>query len=419
MPTAIGIAQGLRRMGVAVEFALQSLWSARRRLWLVVLGAAIGFGAIDSMLIIGSSVQARLQASLDSLGGDVLSIEVSSDQTPAAEQTPNDPGGRSADGASTRLDPVSLLNLIRAKAGVESAVWVRRGMGCATAGDNVKDLEHNLASTAIQDLLAFRLASGRLLHSGDSGQPNMLLGASAFDNLRSQVPGLSIGSIVQYCGQRYRIVGVLGAHPGSDLVQALQINSSALVSSQKPDEELPESGQSLLIRLRGGTPAQAYSHQLVSQLKALMPGHTVQARGAWEFMKLRQEQVTSFARFLAILGSVSLLVGALGIANMMLVSVAERRSEIGLRLAVGAKRVDVVLQFIFEGVAICLIGAIVGFLLGWLVAVVALDLGGFTVSVSSSVLGLAAAIAVACGVISGAYPAFRAASIDPVVSLQG
>jgi ABC-type antimicrobial peptide transport system permease subunit len=230
---------------------------------------------------------------------------------------------------------------------------------------------------------------------------------------------VSVGSQIQVCGRRYRIVGQIQPHPGSDFVQALQVNSSAMVAARAPGADASGFTKSLLVRLRTGTAAQGFANELTERVKQLLPSHSVQTTGAWEFIKLRQEQAALYAQFLAVLGSVSLLVGALGIANMMLVTVAERRAEIGLRIAVGAKHIDIVAQFLCEGVLICFIGAALGLLLGWGIAHVGLSLGGFDAVLSSAVILKATLLAVGCGIVAGAYPAYRAAAVEPVSSLQG
>jgi putative ABC transport system permease protein len=141
---------------------------------------------------------------------------------------------------------------------------------------------------------------------------------------------------------------------------------------------------------------------------------SVAVTGAWQALQSRRDQVSMYTRFLTILGSVSLLVGSLGIANVMLASVAERRSEIGLRIALGAARGDIVLLFLAESAMVCAFGAT----LGMAGAAVALDRAGIEMAISGWVVIEAAVAAVACGLLAGTYPAWRASTVDPVVSLQ-
>ena len=430
-PTLITRArQNWQRARVALEFAQQSIWSARKRMWLVVLGAAIGFGAIDSMLIIGSSVQARIQSSLNSLGGDILTLGITGGEqsdTQNAFMSRRPMMHRTPPSAKTGEAPVNMATLgqlVGAMPPVQgTALIVQGGQSCSASADDVQYLQTIQVPLAVQSLLSMQLASGRFLHSGDLEQPNMLLGAEALEGLRRQRPDANVGSQIQSSGRTYRIVGVLKTHPGSDFVQALQINSSAIVASHAPDTDNSGghsgSTKSLLVRLHTDTPAQAFAKELTGRAQQLLPGYSIEVTGSWEFIKLRQEQAALYASFLAVLGSVSLLVGTLGIANMMLVSVTERRAEIGLRMAIGAKRGDIVAQFLCEGVLICLVGSAVGLLLGWGVAKVALNIGGFDAVLSASVIVKASLLAVACGIVSGAYPAHRAAAVEPVSSLQG
>lgn len=417
----------LQRLRIAVEFAVQSIWSARRRMWLVVLGVGIGFGAIFSMLIIGSSVQAKIQSSLDSLGGDIVTLSITPpssfspfDQAEAGMGTASGPEAallhQSADEA---VNMETLLQLLRAMHGVEGAAPVYERTSCMFSSQDVQGLQIIQTTVDIQPLLGLELAQGRGLHPGDVGQNNLLLGSATLDGLRQQQPGIGVGSVVHSCGQTWRIVGIMKPHPGSDFVQALQINNSALtahVGSQPQGSHA--STRSVLVRLRAGIDAQAFANQLASRVEQLMPGHSVQANGAWAFIKSRQEQVSLYARFLAVLGSVSLLVGALGITNMMLVTVSERRAEIGLRMAIGANPLDIVIQFLCEGVLICLVGSVVGMLMGWGVAEIALGLADFDAVLSVAVIFQASVLAMVCGMVAGAYPARKAATMDPVSSLQ-
>lgn len=415
----------LQRWPVALEFALQSIWSARRRMWLVVLGVAIGFGAIFSMLIIGGSVQAKIQASLDSLGGDIVTLSINRPSSmgrddPGMDHMGRRPSGLPGQEASEAVALDALAPLLGAMPGVTAVAPVYERSSCVSGRHDVRHLAVIQTTAAAQDLLGLQWAQGRALTRADEGQNNLVVGSQVLGELRQQRPGIGLGSTVQACGRTYRIVGVLRSHPGSDFVQALQINQSALVvAGEAQREDRGTSNPSWLLRLQAGTDAQAMAAQISARVERLLPGYSVQADGAWAFIRSRQEQISLYSRFLAVLGSVALLVGALGITNMMLVTVAQRRAEIGLRMAIGAQPQDIVIQFLCEGVLICLVGAVVGMLLGWGVASVALGLAGFDAVLLPSVVLQASLLAIGCGMVAGAYPARQAARLDPVSSLQG
>jgi ABC-type antimicrobial peptide transport system permease subunit len=129
--------------------------------------------------------------------------------------------------------------------------------------------------------------------------------------------------------------------------------------------------------------------------------------------------VALYTRFLALLGAVSLVVGSLGVANVMLVSVVERRAEIGLRAAIGARPADIALQFVIESLLICLGGALAGLLLGLAGSAAALALAHIELSIGAGTLAAVALLVMGSGLVAGLYPALRAARLDPATTLQG
>lgn len=404
---------------LALRFALQSIWRARRRMVLAVLGVGIGFAAIHTLLIIGHSAEARIQESLDSLGGDVVTLSI-------RRPEPNDgprrgpPGPRMTPREGPAADAVSMptaLHLLRAMPEVEAVATADRACNGYSGDDGLHDLVR--VSLSAQPLLGLVPASGRLLHEGDRAHGNIVLGTEAFENLRRQQPHARLDATIQACGRPLRIVGILRPHLGSDLVQVVGINHSALVFDDNDASTSPDDNErNVLVRLRKGTDSRVAANQLRERFAALMPGHQVQAAAAWDIIRLRQEQTALYTRFLAVLGGISLLVGAMGIANMMLVSVTERRSEIGLRMAIGARRLDVVLQFVAEGVLICLVGSVLGLLVGVIAAQVSLQFAGFNLVFPGSVAVHATLLALVCGIAAAAYPAYRAATVDPNQSLR-
>jgi putative ABC transport system permease protein len=409
-------------VALALRFALQSIWRARRRMVLAVMGVGIGFAAIHTLLIIGHSAEARILASLDSLGGDVVTLSIKRPEPQDGERRAR-PGQRAAPSGSTAMAPEAVsrptaLHLLRAMPDVQTTATVDRACGGASDNDGLNDLAR--ISLGAQPLLGLATASGRLLHEGDRSQGNIVLGSEAFQSLRRQQPYARLGATVQACGRPLRIVGILQPHLGSDLVPALGINQSALVLGDGDDgASLDDDRRHVLVRLRKGTDSRGAAQQLRERLTALMPDHEVQAAAAWDIIRLRQEQTALYTRFLAVLGGISLLVGAMGIANMMLVSVTERRTEIGLRMAIGARRRDVVLQFVAEGVLICGLGSVLGLLVGVIAARVSLQFAGFDLVFPGSAAVHATLLALACGLAAAAYPAYRAATVDPNQSLRG
>jgi putative ABC transport system permease protein len=405
---------------LALAFALDTVWRARRRMLLAVLGAAIGFGTIDVMLIIGSSAQASVRATLASLGGDVATLTFSMQRPAGLHAVPwgAEPLSTATDEPWEEGPPLDLPSagrLIASMPGVEAAAWARRLNGCS-GSDPSPDVV--AVAPRVQQLLSLRLALGRALTEVDQEQPTIVLGAAAAVALRARHPGLAVGSLLALCGRQLQVVGILKAHPGSEVLQGLRINDSVLLAMSERELLETPAEKLLLLRLRASPDAQALARQLQALARRLVPGHTVQAQGAWEFLKARQEQVSLYVRFFAVMGGVALLVGILGIANMMLAAVSERRHEIGLRMTVGARRSDIVAQFLLEGVLVCAAGAALGMAAALPVGWLALGAVGLPMVLSLEVVALATVLALVCGTAAGIAPARRAAGTDPIQGLQ-
>ena len=415
-PSIHAAAQWLRSVRLGIRFAGTSLGQNRMRMALAVIGVAVGIGSVSSMLLIGHSVEASLRASLDSLGADVITLVVTDG---GAEQRL--PGGGLV-WAPRPLAPTQLataVNLLSGMPEVQSIGTAARLSGC-DAADATGGMEVHHIDIGVQPLLALTLEAGRWLTPADDATPNVVLGSDALLKIREIVPGATVGSAVPICGKPMNIIGILKPHRGSDVVQGLRVNASALLSTgalQRLTSARPP--VAVLVRLGTQTTSKLAADTMTSRLEGALPGTKVTAAGAWQVSELRRQQVSLYTSFLAVLGGISLLVGSLGIANVMLAAVAERRKEIGLRMAIGATRQDITIQFLVESASICLMGAVLGVLLGIATAGIALMLAGFALNLSISVVLQSTAMAISCGLLAGAYPAHQAALVDPIGSLQG
>ena len=159
--------------------------------------------------------------------------------------------------------------------------------------------------------------------------------------------------------------------------------------------------------------------QVVEHFRTLVPDAQVQVRSAEELIEQMHRQMRLYTLLLGAVGGISLLVGGIGVMNVMLVAVTERRAEIGIRRALGARRRDVQAQFLSEAMLLSLLGGVVGVLLALAATYGICQFAGwvFTVSVGGTALGTV--VAGSAGVFFGFYPAYQAARLDPVTALQG
>lgn len=398
---------------LAFAFAGSSVRSNSRRVLLAILGVAIGIAAVTSMLVIGHSVTAQAERALARLGGDIITVSFAQNDLASA-------GGAAGGPMSpARIESAlaSAQALLQAMPEVQASARVARLSPCLSGpNDPLSNLDLLAAGPELQTVLALTATQGRFLHRLDGAQGWVVLGADAAT--ASTAPSLQPGATLEVCGKQLRIAGVLARHDGDDLLPLFRINGALIVAHAVSDRlGLSAMPAQLLVRVRSTDDAADIGSALSQRLSATL-GEQVTAQGARQFSRMKQEQVSLYTRFLAVLGGVALLVGSLGITNVMLVSVAERRTEIGLRTAIGARASDIALQFMVESVLVCLCGALLGLVLGLLGSVVALALVQIEFSLDWGTPLAAVLLALLSGLIAGAYPAMRAARLDPVATLQ-
>ena len=405
------------KLRLAFYFAIQSVRNQARRIVLSVFGVAIGIGAVMAMLTIGRSVAAQATRSLARLNGDVMTVAI-----PVVNNIPGSPPGMSsppvAPDQSRQFELIGAT--LQTMPEVQHVTSVSELTSCNMAmSDAIQSLDILAGTPKLQNVLSLTVHNGRFLNALDKNERWVVLGSNALQELRKVAPSTRLGSTLELCGKQFTIVGTLSPYFGDDLLPSFKINQALIVNqgaTRHLTEQPPE--MSYLVRLRPGVVRADMADQLEIRLRHVL-GLSVKVSGARQLAELKQQQVSLYTRFLAVLGGVSLLVGSLGITNVMLVSVSERKAEIGLRMALGATALDITLQFLMESVLICLCGAALGLLLGAGGAWIALSAAQIEFSINIDSPLIAAFLSVIAGFLSGGYPAARAAKLDPVIALQG
>ncbi len=391
-----------------------ALSANKTRSGLTMLGIVIGIGSVIAMVSIGQGASGQIQSSIEGLGSNLLTV------IPGFIQ----PGrGIVSSGRGTaqtlKNEDIETLRQLDGVAQV-SPELNRRFQITSAIGNNTN-------STVIGTVPAYTLARNVTIADGSFFTENHLrsmgrvavLGPTVRQDLFADAEAL--GKTVRINKVNFKVIGVL--------------NSKGSAGFFNPDDTVFVPLSTMQKILAG---ADYLSTIAISvENKTLMPEVQQQATAALsakhrvdpqspDFSILSQSdiigtltQVTkTFTIFLAAVAGISLVVGGIGIMNMMLTTVTERTREIGLRKAIGAKKRDIAKQFLAEAITLTFLGGAVGVALGWLVSLVISRFAGIATSVSPSAVLLAFAVSSAIGIVFGYYPAKRAASLNPIEALR-
>ena len=373
---------------------------ARRvRSALSVLGIGVAIAALVAVLGIAASAKADL---LTQLGAEGNLLTLAAGQTFGGSAAPLPASAEAMVGAVPPVQQVTAVADV-------GSVTVRRSAAIPaidTGGTSVLAAQPSLLHTLSADLLR-----GHFLDRVAQRYPELVLGFAAAQNLG--IDKLAATTQVYVDGQYFVVVGIL-----APVDVAPELDNAALVSFPVARQRLGMQSGPTRLYLRV-MPDQVAAVAVVLPFTASpQQPEAVEVRRPSDILLARIAAKTAFVGLFLALGAVALLVGGVGIANIMVISVLERRAEIGLRRALGARGRHLAVQFLLESAALAAMGGVVGIALGVLATAVADRVGGNPVSIPLYVPvgGLAAALAI--GMLAGAYPASRAARLAPAQALR-
>lgn len=384
----------------ALRVAAVGLSARPLRAVLSVLGIAVGIAAMVAVVGISASSRAEIDRQLQALGTNLLTVEPG--QTLRSGETAILPA-ESVDMVA-RIGPVTSVSAVGA---VEDAFVYRSDMIDEAKTNGITTLA---ARPDLLETVSGEVASGRWLDEALAAYPTVVLGATTAERL-----GISQtdATVAVWLGKEwFTVVGILAPAP-----LAPELDAAALVGWPIAEELLGYDG----------APTRLYERSAESQVEdvqAVLP-RTVNPANPEEVTVSRPSDAlaaqaaadeTLLALLLA-LGGVALLVGGIGVANTMVIAVLERRSEIGLRRALGATRAHIRIQFLGESVLLAGLGGIGGAMLGGVVTAAFAVSRDWPFALPPWVLGLAAGATVFVGAVAGAYPATRAARMSPTAAL--
>jgi len=400
--------------------AWQTLISNKMRSFLTMLGIVIGVGAVVFLVSFGRGQQEQLNSIFRNMGANAIYISPTSRQFLGAGKQ----------NALTIEDAEALTEKNKAPAIEAVAPMSSRVMKCIRA-NKIYDITINGATVPIKKILNYNIAQGNFFNEEDEHKHAQVavLGDKTAQNLfGSENP---IGQNIRIGARNFEVIGVFEQRGGfmggsaDDFIMIPLTTMQSRFSRFTTPQGHPV--QTVVVEAVSTDLINAAKEQITSILRQrhhLREGdeNDFNVIDMQEILKRMQQSMAIFQLFIASVASISLIVGGIGIMNIMLVSVTERTREIGLRKAIGAKRTDILLQFLVESSMLSVSGGVIGLLLA---AIASLAIQGQTLNnmpirapISFDIVLMALAVALFTGIISGTYPAFRAARLDPIESLR-
>jgi putative ABC transport system permease protein len=397
--------------------AMDSLRANKLRSSLTILGIVIGVAAVIAMLSIGNGVQNTITGSISSMGSNLLYISSGNQDADLTYVEPLTIG-----------DADSLLDQFQAPS-VNNVAPIVNGNVTVTYGGNSKKTSLNGVTESYAVVTNKELSEGNFIFADENlGRKSVaVIGTDVATELFGRTDGI-VGETVRIDGQPFRIIGVLTSAGGSAMGSQDNVIIVPLSTAQTRLVSNENNSVSMIYVSVVDSKSVSKATEEVSQI--LRQRHRTKI-GKDDFSIMSQAAIASTAStitgvltlFLGGIAAISLLVGGIGIMNIMLVSVTERTREIGLRKALGARKKDILVQFLTESSFLSLLGGIIGILFGWLIAFavgkIAVASGTpINPTVSWSSILLATGFSTAIGLFFGIYPANRAGGLEPVEALR-
>ena len=403
-----------------VRLALTALRLNKLRSVLTALGIIIGVASVIVMEAIGSGAAIAMQQQIASLGTNVLNVMTGSMRI----------GGRQLGvGGAAPLSEKDMRVIRDRVPGIAAISGQLNGSVTAIYGAANWSTQVSGVHAEYFEVRPWPLLTGRYFTAAEvaSGARLAIIGSSVRRELFAEGADPD-GELLRVNNIPFEIIGALstrGQSGGNDaddvIIVPLTTARSRLVG--RGFATVPDTVGNIAARVADGydlSETQAILTAVLRKQRRVNPGEedNFTIRNFAALLQTRNDQQKTLSYLLATTAAMSLLVGGIGIMNIMLVSVTERTREIGLRMAVGARGVDVLAQFLTEAVLLCLAGGLIGLLLGVAITVAISYLAGWTVSIGAGTVALAILASAAVGIIFGFVPARRAARLNPIDALR-
>ncbi len=397
--------------GEMLLVALQSIRANLFRGFLTMLGIIIGVGSVITVVALGSGAQRAIDEQIDALGASILSVRSAGRRH------------RGVGGSSTTLtidDAVALMNDATLLTAVVPEVARQLQVKFGNKNQNLRIVGTTPDFAPVHN---FKPTHGAMFTQADNASKRRVavLGSGVAAKLDATAAGL-LGSSIYVAGTAFEVVGVFaekGAAGWRNFDEQIWIPLTTaqhrifgtkdldVISAQVAPDQVAET-------------AMVEIERIMRREHRILPGarNDFSIGDPRQFLDVRQSATQIFSYLLASIASISLIVGGIGIMNIMLVTVTERTREIGIRKALGATRGNILMQFLIEAMVLCLLGGFGGVLLGVGISVLLTNVVGWQMVVSPAAIAIAFGFSAGIGLFFGIWPARKAALLDPIEALR-
>lgn len=388
-----------------IKNALGNIWVGKLRSGLTLLGVLIGTASVVALVSSGQLATQHALAQFKTLGTDLLAVSINS-------SAPSDSSNQQ------RLNLDDMIKIKKSTPAISAIAPYTNYYGSMSY--NGSPLEGSVlgATQDLADIVKIELVDGRFISTLDSTFNFCVIGDGIASKMRSAGAFNPIGKQILVGRKMFTVVGIAKPWPQNMFMFAdidnsliIPIESSFILSKYAQI-------QNIIFKLTPDADIDATQAKISQTINSILPQQQLYYRSAKQLIESMAKQRQTLTLLLALIGGISLVVGGIGVMNIMLVSVTERRKEIGIRLAIGATGKDIGWMFVMEAIVLTVIGGLLGIIIGVIISFVAAKLSGweFHIFVLPPLVGFLVSALV--GVISGFYPAFKASRLDPIQTLR-